>query len=1584
MHAVKHSWKSTLVAWCLLGVATPLGAEIAYRATVLPLVLEGTVDHLRMNDQGQVFWSSSVVVGGSGIHRIYRHTTNIYSLPEAGEAEGSLTQIISPGTLIDINSSGHFVTSGKDAGHLWTGAFTTLPHPSRPRVLFTRLSENDSVYGTIFTSPDREEGDGIHVWSPSGISQKLYGPWSNVGSTIQSGPNTRGTTLVKYGFPETLYAYYSGGALIPFEMPDQTIWSYNPKINNKDQVTSRGGGDTPAWIYLPTPDYGLPAGLNVFDQGSNIIVGHLDIPFDSDSLFKRPKGPFTSVQDVWILEDGEWEKLVISAPAHPEFGADFPVLVRDITKSGKILASAVFEGLQQFLLLERYEAIRATVTVEPKSVPVGETVTLSVRIENSSDDPYVLSGVFGESFRILTSGPHGLIQLENPPPTNSLLPGETFTQIFPFKTTVPGKLKFSLQAVGFFADDTWGLTRTLISDEVQMGGDPLKIEFEVLPKVPRKPPEDMEMVSIVNMNVQEDTLNEGQYIVTDNIPGEESHSVISPKVKLIITNVWEGEAPVTASIQGLDPRARDKTALGARVKALGQFPMDLGSIAFGESVEREFDLDIRDDGRFDFKALATAVPDGTTDQYNVGERGAPIAVGTPYPVEIELKFVRTPDIKKNKNGAFFMKPGSSLRIIASVWNTTSNSTLNFFGIETVPQVKGNAFGGILTSLAANALNPPVAHDHEIEAGSSVVLSTTILTDPIGAPSGLVSWELPEGKQVVLIDDETGIKTELSADDILITGTLGSWLGDDLTIKVFQDYSLPPVPVLTLGETIGNYGVNAVFGMGHWVYDSFVGLGAMSNYVLANPLFLFRAMGSGYQSLYNLTEMAAATWENMSDEERDEYISSLLDEVLTRSQLYFFTRSVLTPEESAQLRQQLRDATYVFFSDVEDAYASNDPLRISTVLGKVSGSTFLEVATSGIPTPKFTKFTKAVEAVRLATNTKAARFFTETEKYLRRVKGPISLYHAGRHWGIGGQELQGVQKILKMFGMKGYARERSSRATHLIEVLKEALVKPEKMKPKGISEIDSFLLGEERMAQVNTRLKSVNNPAKNVELDGITAIFKPESDEKILGFLAELPPEKQMSPEAVKAILERAQFRREEYGDYIAKFREWRKDGIPVDFNYSGNVAHAPGGTVAAKNRNFDFVDVGDPGNPIYVPMMADDAGKLKYITGDVDWIHFSWLDGTPLDEHIAGALYFILSRCCGLQHGETISWFNKGQTIFKGKVNQLSDYIRGEKALLEVTGDSLRAVRVNPELTMFAPDGRNHLIFFDQGTKVLRQLRDEAQIQTLLASVAAASPARYLLLPGNWFENASGAQAFDSSYAIAADRSPESISDSQDSSINGRDWSFQDADDALMLRKDTDGPIEFFDGTDWLEWNLDASVGKIAMTPITTISDHAYAGDTLLEIFDLSLLGEDELKDRIDAWFQPGHTIVIAPGKETQEIHVIKELGSLILENPLQFDHPAGTFVSVIPANLDVPDFVNEDNLRILYSEQETDGNEISITWSSVSGEDYILESSETLESASWTPLDETVTANSTTTRFSIALPANGNPVFYRVRRSSP
>lgn len=1025
----------------------------------------------------------------------------------------------------------------------------------------------------------------------------------------------------------------------------------------------------------------------------------------------------------------------------------------------------------------------------------------------------------------------------------------------------------------------------------------------------------------------------------DNNPTDQEGNPVTPKIEITVENL--ATQPVDAVLQGVDPRARDDSAVVGRIKTLGEFPIELGTLVKGTPKSQEIDLQLMEDGRFEFSALVTGSFQGTTKQFNVARKGAKISVGEPYPVEIEMQFVRTPTITNQSDATFFVTPGGEIKIIAAVNNLTSNSTLFFNGIEA--EKHRNLFGALLTSEDGNLVEPPFAHDHEIDANSAVVLSGIIKTDPLGAPTGTVKWILPD--DAYLIDDQTEERTDLSEDDFLVTTEIEGWLDEEYSLKVIQDFSQPfPAELTSLEHAVlvtGNFTRGALVSMAKWTHDTFDaigGLGSVAGTISADPSLLSDALGEGARTVWETAEFIHLGWSGMSPGQKDAFILSAVDETYRRAQ--FFVTAPFEKESYSAALAFTRDATYGLFGGVSDAYASNDPARIAELYGNITGNIAMEVGTALLPTPKFTRYVDGAELANLAKAADNIRSLNQQQRILQNVPaGLIGRRLAIDGWGIGGKHLDDVQSALRQLHMKGYARERAPRSITLSEVLDEAVLKPQAMKPKGFSDLDRLMLGN----HVPT-VKGKNGA--DLDLDAITVVMWPPENALIRSRLSAVGE----TEETIKAVLARADSRRKEYKKRFPEFLEYKEKGIPVEFDYKSNDSFAtkpnrPEG--ATRSFDYDTIDT-DSGARIHVPKMGNDADELRYITGDVDWIHFSWLDGTPLDAKTAGNLYEVLERCCGLQHGETVTWINKGQAVFEGKAEQIGEYLVGknQKALLEVTGDSIRAVRVNPKLTRFAKDARNHLIFFDGGTKSLLKAKKGADLENAFAVLFEQLPPRKVILPFLWFSK---------------------DLDFDDPTIDGQTYSYNNDPDAVLARQGENGNLEYFDGTAWQPWDqkqnpnpfdivaakggsgLSARDGEpLNLTPTSILLEPAERGSLLLPLADLAALWPEQMEGLLLNWFDVGDTIVIAPGTSRQEIRKLVNHDPLTLNRPLDFYHFEDTLVAVLPAVL-VDKIFTSDAIRFSGSQWVENQSQLAFEFSFPFQVDAVFEISSDL--LSWAPV---------------------------------
>ena len=1179
-------------------------------------------------------------------------------------------------------------------------------------------------------------------------------------------------------------------------------------------------------------------GIVVGVEGNTAVVGTL--PFDHTTYQYRPGAAyiFERVGSSWT----ELKKLTSGAADVDFFGLSVGI------SHERVLVGAPAQNASEGAgYIYKLPTVILSVSTPQRSYMRSEFFEAQVTARLRVDRPVTVA--FNEPL-LGTDFPDILAIDETETPAAVELTPENREAVFPVTVTAAEFGTATLKTAAVLTD---GADTETLCAERTLVVNPLLISLRMKPLVDGKP--------IVNLRLDE----EGK--VTD-----ENGNRVSPKVEVTVEN--QSEQPVRASLQGVDPRARDRSDALDRVNTVANYPVLFGVIGPGGKVQQEVDVQINANGRFEFNASVTGTSEGSGVAFNASAPGAPIAVGVKYPVELKLDFVESSAIASQNNGVYLMQPGSSLGVVAAVKNLTTNSTLKFYGIEAEKRL--NAFGATLTSDKGRLADPPFPHDHEVAANATVVLTANVATEGEGgAPSGTAKWIGPE--KMILVDDESEEETELTVDDVLVTGNLGGWLGDPLFVRIVQDYRQPPAPPRLSGlETFGAWSEGAQLGMAQWMYDSIDaigGIGRVAGSISADPSALARAMGEGSRAVWEAAEFAATTWEHMSPNEREAFVLSVADEVQRRATL--LAEAPFDPESYQEAYQFTLNATYGLFGGMEAAYASDDPRQIAEMWGKVSGNIAMEVISAAVPTPKFTKYTKAAEASKLADSNALGKALNEQETFLRAVKsGPVDSETTIKHWGVGGKNLSDIQDLFRRFGIKGYARERGPEAYRLIDELGEAVWKPEAMKPKGISDVDLLLLNNDV-----PEIRGKNGASLGAE--GITAIFMPEPDEALKARLKA----QAHSDDMIEVCLSRAQLRREEFEKYVPEFEAWSRPvsqggGIPVAKNYEDNGVPNPSNDPGTP-RSFRFERHAGEGKPtIYIPkMMTADGTAFKYISGDIDWIHFSFLDGTPLDADMAARLYDSMSRCCGLQHPETISWILNKQTVFKGKINQIGDYMKSgpdQKALLEVSGEGTRAAHMSEKLTRFAEDGRSHLVFFDGGLKS-RLRSTAADVETAFRYFQDRFPDRRLIAPFLWL----------SKYTEG------------DSTIGGNEWSFTTSDDAILARQGNGNNIEVFNGTSWVPTDLADLPKPIALTPATGLSASVDAGATRLPIVDLPTLWPQEMAGRVASWFQAGVTVIIAPGAPEEEIRDVVALGSLILDRPLTFAHPEGTLVAVLPKALE-------------------------------------------------------------------------------------
>lgn len=1087
------------------------------------------------------------------------------------------------------------------------------------------------------------------------------------------------------------------------------------------------------------------------------------------------------------------------------------------------------------------------VTVDDDRLVLEEETLARVRVTSIAAAPIEFRFV-GEPLVVNPTGRLTIGETPEIPDTYTLTPAEPTVEFEVPVRASDGGVADLVSTIAFEG----GAGPTTAFAKARVTVSPLLVELAMRPLVDGKP--------VVGMTLRTD----GTLTDLDDRP-------VEPELVVKVTN--KGTSAIAASIESLYPRARDRSPVLDRIDIMAsasapvKLPIDLETIAAGATTEKVFPLAVHENGRFDFYASVQArLPSEPGSSFRAVKTGAPIAIGAQFPVTIEFKLADpTGRVTVLGNGATLVAPGGWVPVIATVTNETSNATLEFRGLE-VKESGGNAGGALLTERERQTECPIRPGAYRLDPKASVVLSGAIYTMANGAPKGDILWELPQDAK--LIDVLSNEPETVEDEDYLVTSEFGGWLGEPLAVRVIQDERSPMYPPLPGYVQAAYFGRGVLTGIGGWYAGNIHALVQLGS-ALSDPSALADKVGEGARHAWEGIELMADTWSNMTPSEKDAFVIAVGDEVLRIANLDPLFELELG--DIAQAYQTVRDTTYPLFSAVEQAYATNDPAAIALLYGQISGNVIMEVVTCFAPTPKFSQYTEAAELIKLAKATDAAEAATDQARFLTAVKnGPVTHSIARNWWGVGGTELEMTQDIFRLLGVKGYMRERAPESFDLINRWAEAVWKPESMKPKGLTDIDLMILGGA------DNLPKLAGRERQLDLKGITALFEPEADDIIEARVRAMGADEN----TVKACLERARFRRQEIQEYAPRFKDYAEEGIPVNRNYADNGLKDPSDAVQP-NRAFEVESVAVPGGPtLRIPKMADQNGVLKYISGDVDWIHFTFLDGKPLDPNTARMLYDLMHRFVGMQHPETITWIKNGQAVFKGKANQLIEFIKeaDKKALLEVSPDDLRATRIVPELTRFKNGGRAHFIYFDNSVKSLEGFISEIDQLERYYRALDRLPSRKLLLPFLWFGR----------------------SQSDDTSMGGCDWEFSGKDDALMLRQTHEGVTQQYQGGAWAPFVLPAcgAGDTLALTPVTQLTETVPEGASEVPISELDDDWAAELVGHLDKWFEPGDTVVFAPGEATQEVREVVALGSLILDRPLSYEHPAGTLVAVVPGGM--------------------------------------------------------------------------------------
>jgi PKD repeat protein len=882
----------------------------------------------------------------------------------------------------------------------------------------------------------------------------------------------------------------------------------------------------------------------------------------------------------------------------------------------------------------------------------------------------------------------------------------------------------------------------------------------------------------------------------------------------------------------------------------------VGTLAAGETRQLTATFRATDDAEVEFSALATG---HTSDDQDVtGARKLRWSVKPKYLVSFSS------NVFIPANGAL-LPAGNPITIRGTVKNLSTSAKLELGPL--FPEVRGNAgvmtltynaTGGVPGTLSVPAklvLDPAESMEFNVKI-------TTGWSDPRGtgdvARSGGTSTTAtftPWGWATL----EDGTIVEIQPAQIKTTDA-------DLSRRVSIDDSIP-IPVtdpLALGGAIL---VGTVEGVGSAIAAL---LGGVVD--LAKLPYTAIVATSAYQK---------QVWDSFTDSEKQDFVNDaglMVAAVLARN-------AEFGKRDAAQLYETAKAVTLQSMTEMANDWEVGDYTKTAQMYTRFGSDAIAQVAVP-IALAKMVKSPVAIAALKRAQDAiqlKMAPVFARAAQ-IEKIEelGPIlddlvngaelTAEQSARLYGITEEEIVELQRLSSKYKFLLTVRSRHASS---IEWIKRfgALLKPEVLKLKTVSDLDTRLgyRAEDLGSLVFKKPEAYAMWQQKGGLFGDHIVAYLEQR----GFQAGTPDWEK----AVNRIVQRTS----EWKKFEKDYKYWSKRGfIDVSFNYKGNAIDDTIRKGTGQYRGFRLRSIGD--EEYVIEMLDNKTGRFVPVTGDIDPIAFTHLDGSPLtaQEHAALLDDMRKSTILQAQHGESAT-FVKGGTEFIE-----SQFKPGEPGMQIAPGGlAPRVVRFNREKSHWENPFDYHLRWEGGYSTATSTARPPTVPGPDLAAVGAApevvaAPTAPIALPGRPSDAGANLGRCRISYANTATAETLYMNDQGEivELIDGQPVAWAEGPSCF-----TEGPIV-----------------EVAILPSTLVGSPTFAasaftsaraevaGDTHLPI------STDPMYASIDpqAGFMIGQVITINPGTSTAETRTIVGFGSLVVDRPLAFDHLAGEPVVVV------------------------------------------------------------------------------------------
>jgi PKD repeat protein len=1050
-------------------------------------------------------------------------------------------------------------------------------------------------------------------------------------------------------------------------------------------------------------------------------------------------------------------------------------------------------------------------TVTPK---VGDTVLVRLTVSASSDGVGDLSkvGFVGDPLSV-TPTSVGTIGQPSPalPAVLTLKPGQSASTTYPVTVTQAGVARFTSTAQ---AVDASGAAVTGSSAQASFGVSSISVVLTANPASFTQD-EDASGPKPVDVTVTEKITNTTSQLLTHvDLTSLDAQRAVPGE----LLAVAQKSGPVPDSISG--------------------YP--LPDLAPGASQTIPSVFTVKDDGKIEFDSLVTgASPDGST------QRGFGSVV-----VDAKPKYLLGFDSHVVTPSSGLLPAGTPIVIQGTVRNLTDSATEDvgplFASHIGNAGLEGLAYNGV--GVSPKALSMPGALT--LGPGDSKPFTLKVLTaysDPLGAggvlPSGGTSATLTfTPHAAVTLDDGTKVTT--TAADVLAADT-------DLTQRVSIDDSIP-IPQTDPAAVAGGILYGGVEGL----WDAASG---MVTGLISLP-------GVASSALFATTQVQQQVWDAFTPAQKDQFAASAASLILPvleanatlaaqgaaalYAKAYAFTGQYLT-----RLDNDWHVGNYAQTVADYSSFASNalGQAAMPVVIGKLATST---LAVDAVDTAQAADQAKLAEVAAGLSSDGTVGSALEALQAVA-AGSELSVAQIAEMYGISSDELQALKDLATKYDFMLVVRSRAASSLDWINDF-SAMMKPEALKIKSVSALDVQLGYPAEYEGALVFKEPV--PLIEWQQNGGAISDYVQSYVRSCGFV----PGTSDYDNAIQRIADRIS----EWNKYAPTYESWSKRGwIDVSFNWKGNAMSDPTVSGSGKFAGFHLQPTGTD-NEYVVQMYNGRVGKFVPVTGDIDPIAFTHLDGTPLTPTEHAALLNDLRRNPLLQsqHGESATYVNGGIDFIE------SQFKPGEAALMISPGDAApRAVRFNTGQSVWKSATDYKLVwdggFIDTGSQAPNTTSLDVDYPGLAVPETPAPAGTALPLPGD------GA--------------------TDGANVGRCALTFSNTTSAAPLFMSATGTLVQVSGSQTQPSPLEStcfSPGPVVSVPIrpTTITTTSVPpGTTEVPV----QTGPTTPADNTSNGFQVGQQVSIDPGTNDTETGTISGFGSIILSRPLRNAHPAGTLI---------------------------------------------------------------------------------------------